>query len=274
VSECGAELSSFPVRAAEGGAASEPESERHDVCLLRRTAAGDQDAMSEFYERHGRVVLGQILLMVGERALAEEILQDTMLAIWQGAGSFRGESRARSWLIAIARRQARDRLRRLRLRVVDDARLAERPSRAPGPEVIALDRAKAARRWGKYYAFRYLGSLDRGASFTVESYGAFRGRPVNPARQQGVIIGADLYAVYHPGNSPSRPAANSDLQFIQVVNYHIGRGLPESKDDTDRANPFTVRAAGSPQSTAIRASAFPTLSARGLTTRFCRRISS
>ena len=100
--------------------------------------------MSEFYERHGRVVLGQIFLIVGERALAEEILQDTMLAIWQGAGSFRGESRVSSWLIAIARRQARDRLRRRRLRVVDDARLAERPSRAPGPEVIALDRAKAA----------------------------------------------------------------------------------------------------------------------------------
>ena len=132
LSECGAEVPSFPVRAAEGGAGGEPETERHDACLLRRIAAGDQDAMSEFYERHGRVVLGQIFLIVGERALAEEILQDTMLAIWQGAGSFRGESRVSSWLIAIARRQARDRLRRRRLRVVDDARLAERPSRAPG----------------------------------------------------------------------------------------------------------------------------------------------
>ena len=119
------------------------------------------------------------------------------------------------------------------------------PGAAPHPvyEEVPRDskvdfKRTLARTWGKYYAFRYLGGLDSGASFTVESYGAFHGRPVNPARQQGVIIGADLYAVYHPGNSPSRPAVNSDLQFIQVVNYHIGPGLPESKDDTDRANPF------------------------------------
>jgi RNA polymerase sigma-70 factor (ECF subfamily) len=144
LSESGAEISLFPVRAAERGPDGGTESEMRDVCLLRRIAAGDQDAMTEFYERHGRVVLGQILLIVGERALAEEILQDTMLAVWHGAGSFRGESKASSWLIAIARRQARDRLRRHRLRVVDDASLAERPSRVPGPEVIALDRAQAA----------------------------------------------------------------------------------------------------------------------------------
>jgi RNA polymerase sigma-70 factor, ECF subfamily len=49
--------------------------------------------------------------VTGERVLAEEIVQDTMLAVWRGAGSFRGESSVRSWVIAIARRQTRDRLR-------------------------------------------------------------------------------------------------------------------------------------------------------------------
>lgn len=100
--------------------------------------------MAEFYQRHSRTVFAQILLMVGECALGEEILQDTMLAIWRGASSFRGESRVTSWLIAIARRQARDRLCRQRFRVVDDACLAGRPSREPGPDVVALDRAEAA----------------------------------------------------------------------------------------------------------------------------------
>jgi RNA polymerase sigma-70 factor, ECF subfamily len=125
-----------------GGGAPDPE--RREVRLLRRIAGGDQDAMAEFYRRHGRVVFAQILLVVGERALGEEILQDTMLAIWRGAGSFRGESRVRSWVIAIARRQARDRLRRHRLRVVDDACLAGQPSTDPGPELVALERAEAA----------------------------------------------------------------------------------------------------------------------------------
>ncbi|HEX2744876.1 MAG TPA: RNA polymerase sigma factor [Streptosporangiaceae bacterium] len=115
-----------------------------DAALLGRISRGDEDAMAAFYREHGRVVLAQVLLVVGERVLAEEIVQDTMLAVWRGAGSFRGESSVRSWVIAIARRQTRDRLRGRRLRVVDDAFLAEQPTSGPGPEVTALDRAALA----------------------------------------------------------------------------------------------------------------------------------
>jgi RNA polymerase sigma-70 factor (ECF subfamily) len=117
---------------------------RDDAGLLRRIGEGDEDAMASFYREHGRVVLAQVLLVVGERVLAEEIVQDTMLAVWRGAGSFRGESAVRSWVIAIARRQTRDRLRGQRLRVVDDAFLADQPGSGPGPEVMALDRAELA----------------------------------------------------------------------------------------------------------------------------------
>ena len=115
-----------------------------DAELLGRIGQGDEDAMAAFYREHGRVVLAQVLLVAGERVLAEEIVQDTMLAVWHGAGSFRGESSVRSWVIAIARRQARDRLRGRRLRVVDDSFLADQPGSGPGPEVMALDRAELA----------------------------------------------------------------------------------------------------------------------------------
>lgn len=115
-----------------------------DAQLLRRIGKGDEDAMAAFYREHSRVVLAQVLLVTGERALAEEIVQDTMLAVWRGAASFRGESSVRSWVIAIARRQTRDRLRVRRLRVVDDAFLAAQPGSDPGPEVMALDRAELA----------------------------------------------------------------------------------------------------------------------------------
>jgi RNA polymerase sigma-70 factor (ECF subfamily) len=115
-----------------------------DTELLRRIAQGDEDAMAAFYREHGRVVLAQVLLVTAEHVLAEEVVQDTMLAVWRGASSFRGESSARSWVIAIARRQTRDRLRGRRLRVVDDTHLADRPGSAPGPEVMALDRAELA----------------------------------------------------------------------------------------------------------------------------------
>lgn len=112
--------------------------------LLRSIAHGDEQAMAAFYREHGRVVFAQVLLVTGERVLAEEIVQDAMLAVWRGAGSFRGESSARSWVIAIARRQTRDRLRSRRLRVVDDVFLADQPGSGPGPEAMALDRAELA----------------------------------------------------------------------------------------------------------------------------------
>ncbi len=115
-----------------------------DAELLRRIGQGDEDAMAAFYRAHGRAVFAQVLLVAGERVLAEEIVQDTMLAVWRGAGSFRGESSVRSWVIAIARRQTRDRLRGRRLRVVDEVFLADRPGSGPGPEAMALDRAELA----------------------------------------------------------------------------------------------------------------------------------
>lgn len=95
-----------------------------------------------------------------------------------------------------------------------------------------------ARKWGKYYTFRYLGGLDDAATFTVESYGAFHGKPPNPRRQSGILVGADLYVVYHPGGSRSRPAIGSDPQFIQVAYFRIGTGQGDHLVDTDRANPF------------------------------------
>jgi RNA polymerase sigma-70 factor (ECF subfamily) len=130
------------VRAATFTASRDPACD--DAELLRRIGQGDEDAMAAFYREHGRVVFGQVLLVVGDRVLAEEIVQDAMLAVWRGAGSFRGESSVRSWVIAIARRQTRDRLRGQRLRLVDDAFLADQPGSGPGPEVMALDRAELA----------------------------------------------------------------------------------------------------------------------------------
>ena len=114
-----------------------------DAVLLQQVANGDRDALGALYRRHARAVLAQVRLVVGEPGLSEEILQDTMLAVWRGAGSFRGVSQVRSWIIAIALRQARDRLRRHRLAVVaDESVLSEQAAADPGPEAQVLERAE------------------------------------------------------------------------------------------------------------------------------------
>ena len=159
-----------------------------DAELLRKISKGDEDAMAAFYREHGRVVLAQVLLVTGERALAEEIVQDTMLAVWRGAAAFRGESSVRSWVIAIARRQTRDRLRGQRLRVVDDAFLAEQPGLNPGPEVMALDRAELAEVRGAIQrlapAHRELLGLVFGSGLSLPEVGGVLEIPVGTVKSR------------------------------------------------------------------------------------------
>ena len=95
-----------------------------DVVRLRRTASGDVDAHRQLYERHAAAVFAFLVARTGDRAQAEDVLQEVMIAVWRGAGSFRGESAARTWLISIAAHKASRALR--------DAR------RTPGPLVANL----------------------------------------------------------------------------------------------------------------------------------------
>ena len=115
-----------------------------DPDLIRAIAAGDRTAMATLYRRHSQVLLAQLILVTGDQQLAEELLQDTMLVVWRSAAAFRGDAKVRTWLIGIARRQARDRRRKHRLHSVGDAILNAEPSPDPGPEQHALGRAEAA----------------------------------------------------------------------------------------------------------------------------------
>ena len=121
--------------------------ELDDRELLRRVVSRDRLALADLYRRHGRVLFGQILFVVSDRGISEEILQDTMVAVWRDAASFRGDSGVRSWMISIARRKARDRMRRHRPIAMDDDILSNRPdgrSRRVG-EISATDSTEAGR---------------------------------------------------------------------------------------------------------------------------------
>lgn len=77
-----------------------------DLPLLRQIATGDHDALETLYQRHGLKLLNFLIGWLGDRTTAEDALQNTMLAVWQGAKAFRAESLVKTWLFAIARRQA------------------------------------------------------------------------------------------------------------------------------------------------------------------------
>lgn len=74
-----------------------------DLRLIQEIANGNRQALSQLYERHGRGILSYLLGQLSDQQLAEETLQDVMLAAWHGAETFRAESKVRTWLIGIAR---------------------------------------------------------------------------------------------------------------------------------------------------------------------------
>ncbi len=82
-----------------------------EVALLQRIALGDRQALADLYLRYRTPLFQYLLQFTSDRGLAEELLQDTFMAVWKGASSFQGRSRVRAWLFGIARRRACKQLR-------------------------------------------------------------------------------------------------------------------------------------------------------------------
>jgi RNA polymerase sigma-70 factor (TIGR02960 family) len=70
--------------------------------LISRARAGDGDAFRELTEPHRRELQVYCYRMLGSLQDAEDALQDTLLAAWQGFGGFEGRASLRTWLYRIA----------------------------------------------------------------------------------------------------------------------------------------------------------------------------
>ena len=56
-----------------------------DAVLLQQVQQRQEPALVALYERYGGLVYTLALRIVGDRALAEEVMQDTFLRCWDGA---------------------------------------------------------------------------------------------------------------------------------------------------------------------------------------------
>ena len=80
--------------------------DRHHRELLARTARGSVEAFNELYTLLYTPLVRFLYRFTQSSALAEEILDDTLMVVWQKAGTFRGDSRALTWVLGIAGRRA------------------------------------------------------------------------------------------------------------------------------------------------------------------------
>jgi RNA polymerase sigma-70 factor (ECF subfamily) len=98
------------------------------VKALERTAHGDRAAFEEVYAATAVKLYGIVIRILGRADLAEDILQEVYIRVWQRASEFDSATGSPiTWLATIARNRALDEARRKTMRSLDDC-----------PEVLQL----------------------------------------------------------------------------------------------------------------------------------------
>lgn len=106
--------------------------------LVRRVARGDERAFGQLYHAHSLSLYNYVLRLVHDPAVAENLLQEVFVAVWQGASGFRGGAQARTWFFRIAHHQAVSWLRRERSEIsLDEADFAVERGAERGADRVA-----------------------------------------------------------------------------------------------------------------------------------------
>lgn len=90
---------------------STPSGEDVDARLLHAVAAGDESALRTLYERHATWLFARLLRRCNNEELVADVLQDTFMAVWRGAGRWRGDGDVAAWIWGISVRRLVSRLR-------------------------------------------------------------------------------------------------------------------------------------------------------------------
>jgi RNA polymerase sigma-70 factor (ECF subfamily) len=88
-----------------------------DQRTISALAAGDPDALETLYDLYAGIALAVISRMIRDRRVAEELVQELFLRVWQHAGNYQHDrGQVRSWILGIAHNLALNELRSQRRR--------------------------------------------------------------------------------------------------------------------------------------------------------------
>ena len=109
--------------------------------LLARVAKRDREALAEIYARFQRPLFSYLYHLLGQKELAEDVLQEVLVIIWQKAHTFQRVARAAHWIFGIAHHQAFKALRRdASVTFLGLEAALDLPDETPGPEADLLRR--------------------------------------------------------------------------------------------------------------------------------------
>ncbi|MFM2070551.1 MAG: hypothetical protein RLZZ623_814 [Actinomycetota bacterium] len=113
--------------------------------------------IDELVTEHSAAMYRVALSMMRDHALAEDIVQESIMKAWQALGSFRGESSVKTWLLRITHNTAISALRKRRDDLMSPYELPDTPGRG-SVEDDAVMQADAHQIWA---ALRRLDDLSR-----------------------------------------------------------------------------------------------------------------
>lgn len=122
-----------------------------DSELARRLKSRDPRAMADLYDRYGRLTFALILRIVRNEAVAEDLVQEAFLRVWNRVHAFdHAKGALGPWVLAVARNRAIDYLRSVDGRMAQSSleiEKLEQPALFSNLEqsILNLDRVRALR---------------------------------------------------------------------------------------------------------------------------------
>ena len=116
-----------------------------DAGLMPRIAEGDAVAYRALVDRHADRLLAFAERLVGDRAGAEDVVQEVYMAVWRTAARWTPSAKVSTWMYRITRNAALDRLRRRKPTVDPDDVVQVDPADGPDRRLEARQTAVAVR---------------------------------------------------------------------------------------------------------------------------------
>jgi len=110
--------------------------ESQEATLVRRCQAGDPEAFSMLVGQYRSVLFGTAYLMMRDRGLAEDAVQEALIQIWKHLPSFRLKSSIKTWLVRILINEVKQQFRKKKLPMI--------PIESAGDETGTLDEPETA----------------------------------------------------------------------------------------------------------------------------------
>jgi len=86
--------------------------ESQEAALVRRCQAGDKEAFRMLVEQYRSILFGTAYLMMRDRGLAEDAVQEALIQIWKHLPSFRLKSSVKTWLVRIVVNEVKQQFRK------------------------------------------------------------------------------------------------------------------------------------------------------------------